>query len=97
MRGLSDVQVDMLLPGVTMSTAADDGFPIESMQLMKFKGERWELFGERHRHPQGVWAVDRLNTAWAFDLGGAVAASASGCACGGAAPPTPHLHKRGPR
>ena len=46
MRDLQNVQVDMLLPGVTLDTAADDGFPIESMQLMKFKGERWELFGD---------------------------------------------------
>ncbi|HUR09473.1 MAG TPA: ABC transporter substrate-binding protein [Nonomuraea sp.] len=46
MRSLSNVPVGMLLPGVTMSTAAGDGFPIESMQLMKFKGERWELFGD---------------------------------------------------
>ncbi|WP_433512032.1 ABC transporter substrate-binding protein [Nonomuraea sp. CA-143628] len=45
MRSLNNVQINMLLPGVTMNTAADDGFPIESMQLMKFKGERWELFG----------------------------------------------------
>jgi branched-chain amino acid transport system substrate-binding protein len=46
MRALQNVQVDMLLPGVTLNTAADDGFPIESMQLMKFQGERWELFGD---------------------------------------------------
>ncbi|MGI5269463.1 ABC transporter substrate-binding protein [Nonomuraea sp. CA-218870] len=45
-RNLRDVQVDMLLPGVTLQTSADDAFPIESMQLMEFKGERWELFGE---------------------------------------------------
>ncbi|GGS71508.1 ABC transporter substrate-binding protein [Planobispora rosea] len=45
-RSLDNVQVGMLLPGVTMTTGADDGFPIESMQLMRFKGERWELFGE---------------------------------------------------
>ncbi|GIH92896.1 ABC transporter substrate-binding protein [Planobispora siamensis] len=45
-RALDNVQVGMLLPGVTMTTGADDGFPIESMQLMRFKGERWELFGE---------------------------------------------------
>ncbi|MFC7642682.1 ABC transporter substrate-binding protein [Streptosporangium lutulentum] len=46
LRALQNVQVDMLLPGVTLNTAADDGFPIESMQLMEFKGERWELFGD---------------------------------------------------
>lgn len=45
-RSLKDVKVDMLLPGVTMSTGPDDGFPIETMQMMEFKGERWDLFGE---------------------------------------------------
>ncbi|MFI0354614.1 ABC transporter substrate-binding protein [Actinomadura sp. 9N407] len=46
MRSLNNVEVPMLLPGVTLQTAADDGFPIESMQMMRFKGERWNLFGE---------------------------------------------------
>jgi branched-chain amino acid transport system substrate-binding protein len=46
MRALNNVKIDMLLPGVTLSTGPNDGFPIESMQLMKFKGERWELFGD---------------------------------------------------
>ncbi|CAL9675240.1 hypothetical protein SUDANB105_07829 [Streptomyces sp. enrichment culture] len=45
-RDLKDVKVDMLLPGVTLSTGPDDAFPIETMQLMRFKGERWQLFGE---------------------------------------------------
>ncbi|MFJ5730554.1 ABC transporter substrate-binding protein [Streptomyces paradoxus] len=43
-RDLKDVKVDMLLPGVTLSTGPDDAFPIETMQLMRFKGERWQLF-----------------------------------------------------
>jgi branched-chain amino acid transport system substrate-binding protein len=46
MRNLNNVQIPMLLPGITLTTNADDGFPIESMQLMRFKGERWELFGD---------------------------------------------------
>jgi hypothetical protein len=37
---------DVLLPGITINTAANDFFPIEQMQLIRFKGERWELFGE---------------------------------------------------
>ncbi|MGW1958071.1 ABC transporter substrate-binding protein [Streptomyces sp. NPDC001920] len=45
-RDLKDVKVGMLLPGVTLATGPDDGFPIETMQLMRFKGERWQLFGE---------------------------------------------------
>ncbi|WP_219508406.1 ABC transporter substrate-binding protein [Nonomuraea ceibae] len=45
-RNLQGIQVDMLLPGVKLETGQGDGFPIESLQLMRFKGERWELFGE---------------------------------------------------
>lgn len=46
MRSLNNVQVPMLLPGITMNTSKDDGFPIESMQMMQFKGQRWELTGQ---------------------------------------------------
>jgi branched-chain amino acid transport system substrate-binding protein len=46
MRNLNNVEVPMLLPGVTLQTGAQDGFPIESMQMMRFKGERWNLFGD---------------------------------------------------
>lgn len=35
-----------LLPGITINTSAEDFAPIQKVQLMKFKGERWELFGE---------------------------------------------------
>ncbi|MCK1437073.1 ABC transporter substrate-binding protein [Bradyrhizobium sp. 15] len=35
-----------LLPGVTIKTSAADFAPIKQFQLRKFKGERWELFGE---------------------------------------------------
>ncbi|MBI5262292.1 MAG: ABC transporter substrate-binding protein [Bradyrhizobium sp.] len=35
-----------LLPGVTLTTGPDDFQPIEQLQLMRFKGERWQLFGD---------------------------------------------------
>ncbi len=35
-----------LLPGVTLTTGTDDFQPIEQLQLMQFKGERWQLFGD---------------------------------------------------
>ncbi len=35
-----------LLPGVTISTSPDDFQPIDQLQLMQFKGERWQLFGD---------------------------------------------------
>jgi ABC-type branched-subunit amino acid transport system substrate-binding protein len=37
---------DMMLPGITINTAPDDFFPIEQMQMMKFDGEAWRMFGE---------------------------------------------------
>ena len=35
----------MLLPGITINTSAKDFSPIKQMQMQKFNGERWELFG----------------------------------------------------
>ena len=43
---LKNFHTDMMLPGIKVNTSADDFFPIEQMQLMKFNGEAWELFGE---------------------------------------------------
>ncbi|GGC89167.1 ABC transporter substrate-binding protein [Chelatococcus reniformis] len=42
---LKDVEVGMLLPGVTVNTSPTDYFPVEKEQLQRFNGERWELFG----------------------------------------------------
>jgi len=44
MRSQHDQTDDMLLPGVLVNTGPGDGFPIESMQLERFKGSRWHLF-----------------------------------------------------
>jgi len=43
---LHDVHVAMLLPGISINTSATDFAPISQLQLMRFKGERWELFGD---------------------------------------------------
>jgi branched-chain amino acid transport system substrate-binding protein len=43
---LKDLKLDMLLPGITVSTSKTDHYPVEQMQLVKFSGERWALFGE---------------------------------------------------
>ena len=43
---LKNFSTDMMLPGVKVNTSSDDFFPIEQMQLMKFNGEAWELFGD---------------------------------------------------
>ena len=38
----------MLLPGITVSTSPTDFYPIQAVQLARFKGESWELFGDDH-------------------------------------------------
>jgi branched-chain amino acid transport system substrate-binding protein len=42
---LENVELPMLLPGVTIETGPSDFFPIEQMRLGRFNGEQWELFG----------------------------------------------------
>jgi branched-chain amino acid transport system substrate-binding protein len=37
---------ETLLPGVSITTSADDFAPIEAVQLERFNGKQWELFGE---------------------------------------------------
>ncbi|MET0971708.1 MAG: ABC transporter substrate-binding protein, partial [Tardiphaga sp.] len=36
---------DTVLPGVKLNTSADDFYPIEQLQMMRFEGERWVTFG----------------------------------------------------
>ena len=43
---IENLQLEGLLPGVTINTSAIDFAPIKQFQLRKFKGERWELFGD---------------------------------------------------
>ena len=43
---IHDLKLPMLLPGIVVSTSADDFAPIKQMQLMKFDGTTWKLFGE---------------------------------------------------
>jgi branched-chain amino acid transport system substrate-binding protein len=42
---LKDVELPMLLPGVKINTSPSDYFPIEQMQMERFNGNAWELFG----------------------------------------------------
>jgi branched-chain amino acid transport system substrate-binding protein len=44
--GIHDLKLPMLLPGISVSTSATDFAPIKQMQLQKFEGETWKLFGE---------------------------------------------------
>ncbi len=43
---LKNYAPDMLLPGVTINTSATDFAPIKQLQMERFKGEKWELFGD---------------------------------------------------
>jgi branched-chain amino acid transport system substrate-binding protein len=43
---IQNLELPMLLPGVVIDTSADDFFPIQSMMLAKFDGEKWVLFGD---------------------------------------------------
>jgi branched-chain amino acid transport system substrate-binding protein len=42
---LHDFQVGMLLPGITINTSPTDFAPVKQMQMQRFNGETWELFG----------------------------------------------------
>jgi branched-chain amino acid transport system substrate-binding protein len=43
---LKDFAPDTLLPGVAINTSPTDFAPIEQLQMMRFKGEQWQLFGD---------------------------------------------------
>jgi len=43
---MKDFAPDTLLPGIKINTAPDNFAPIEQLQMMRFKGKAWELFGE---------------------------------------------------
>jgi branched-chain amino acid transport system substrate-binding protein len=43
---IKGLELGGLLPGVKVNTGPNDFAPISQLQLMKFKGEKWDLFGE---------------------------------------------------
>jgi branched-chain amino acid transport system substrate-binding protein len=43
---MKDYRLDTLLPRITISTSKDDYAPIEAVQLQRFNGKQWELFGD---------------------------------------------------
>jgi branched-chain amino acid transport system substrate-binding protein len=43
---LKNVELDGLLPGITLNTSPTDFAPISQVQLVRLKGETWERFGE---------------------------------------------------
>ncbi|MBI3527962.1 MAG: ABC transporter substrate-binding protein [Betaproteobacteria bacterium] len=43
---LKNFEVSVLLPGIRINTSPADFYPIEQVQLARFDGKRWVLFGE---------------------------------------------------
>jgi ABC-type branched-subunit amino acid transport system substrate-binding protein len=43
---LKDFRTEVMLPTIKINTSPIDFAPISQLQLMRFKGERWELFGD---------------------------------------------------
>src|SRR5262249_4636996 len=44
--GIKDLELDGPLPGIKANTSPTDFAPFSQLQLMRFKGETWERFGE---------------------------------------------------
>ncbi|MET0967936.1 MAG: ABC transporter substrate-binding protein [Tardiphaga sp.] len=42
---LKDFVPDTMLPGVKINTSATDFYPIEQLRMMRFTGEKWDVFG----------------------------------------------------
>jgi branched-chain amino acid transport system substrate-binding protein len=43
---IKNLELGGLIPGVKVNTGPDDFAPISQLQLMKFNGDKWDLFGE---------------------------------------------------
>ncbi|MDB5620929.1 ABC transporter substrate-binding protein [Tardiphaga sp.] len=43
---LKDFVPDTLLPGISINTSATDFAPIAQLRMIRFKGDKWELFGD---------------------------------------------------
>jgi len=43
---LHNVELPLLLPGITLNTSADNYFPIHTLQLKRYDGTRWQLVGK---------------------------------------------------
>jgi branched-chain amino acid transport system substrate-binding protein len=42
---IKDLELPMLLPGIKMNTTPTDFFPLKQLQMGRFDGKAWELFG----------------------------------------------------
>jgi branched-chain amino acid transport system substrate-binding protein len=44
--GFQKFRIPLVLPGILVNTSPTDFYPLQAVQLQRFKGETWELFGE---------------------------------------------------
>jgi hypothetical protein len=69
---LMDLELPLLLPGIKVNTSPTNYSPIRQMQLQRFNGESWELFGgvltgratERRRSTRPKQGGDRESGVW---------------------------------
>jgi branched-chain amino acid transport system substrate-binding protein len=54
---LKGVQLPLLLPGMRVNTSKDDHYPVEQMQLVRWKGDAWVRFGEVMSITDQPWRV----------------------------------------
>ena len=40
-----DFEINTYIPGIRIKTSPTDFYPIEQVQMMRFSGENWQLFG----------------------------------------------------
>ncbi|MCK1739459.1 ABC transporter substrate-binding protein [Bradyrhizobium sp. 139] len=45
-QSFKDVELPMLLPGIKLNTSAEQVTPIRQLQMARFNGKSWELFGD---------------------------------------------------
>lgn len=45
-QSFKDVELPLLLPGIRLNTSAGQVTPIRQLQMARFNGKSWELFGD---------------------------------------------------
>lgn len=54
---LKNVNLPLLLPGIRVTTAKDDHYPVDQMQLVRWNGNRWVAFGDLMSITDQPWRV----------------------------------------
>ena len=65
---LKDFAPDTLLPGVKINTAPTDFAPIAQLQMQRFKGEKWELFGDDHQRRRRARVTADASPVWSAQV-----------------------------